>query len=402
MSSQSPSIALYDARPFFEKALMFGVRNGIIDQRKLDAICDEAPKGIVQIARYFGNEFLRPDLEKAKDRMLNLASLQLEHASGGDLRQAAQSLHAHSLLSRSKAGSDMLRALLAMPRSSHFGMNDQGGFDDAQNAQLARWSMANLADYQVELAKRSLVAQTIDAAVWMSEQLGMQAPELEDAGKDADAVIRTALLVRAVRGKAMPDWVGFEKMIGALRRQKTAIRISVPAGLPDGLDDVVSAARDAVTADLPRILDATATARKLFDQTPSFIGRYFWVEDSLMEIDHHDRAASAAWDKALGGRSDDSSLLTYFLCLAAQATARTLMSEKEAASLVRKIRKTGLQPQRCREFIALHAPAQHQADYLRLWEAFADEASATLISDHDHRLQDALALLRRECNVRSP
>ena len=400
MSSQSPSIALYDARPFFEKALMFGVRNGIIDQRKLDAICDEAPKGIVQIARYFGNEFLRPDLEKAKDRMLNLASLQLEHASGGDLRQAAQSLHAHTLLSRSKAGSDMLRALLAMPRSSHFGMNDQGGFDDAQNAQLARWSMVNLADYQAELAKRSLVAQTIDAAVWMSEQLGMQAPELEDAGKDADAVIRTALLVRAVRGKAMPDWVGFEKMIGALRRQKTAIRIGVPAGLPDGLDGVVSAARDAVTADLPRILDATATARKLFDQTPSFIGRYFWVEDSLMEIDHHDRAASAAWDKALGGRSDDSSLLTYFLCLAAQATARTLMSEKEAASLVRKIRKTGLQPQRCREFIALHAPAQHQADYLRLWEAFADEASATLISDHDHRLQDALALLRRECNVR--
>lgn len=400
MSSQSPSIALYDARPFFEKALMFGVRNGIIDQRKLDAICDEAPKGIVQIARYFGNEFLRPDLEKAKDRMLNLASLQLEHASGGDLRQAAQSLHAHSLLSRSKAGSDMLRALLAMPRSSHFGMNDQGGFDDAQNAQLARWSMVNLADYQAELAKRSLVAQTIDAAVWMSEQLGMQAPELEDAGKDADAVIRTALLVRAVRGKAMPDWVGFEKMIGALRRQKTAIRIGVPAGLPDGLDGVVSAARDAVTADLPRILDATATARKLFDQTPSFIGRYFWVEDSLMEIDHHDRAASAAWDKALGGRSDDSSLLTYFLCLAAQAPARTLMSEKQATSLVRKIRKTGLQPQRCREFIALHAPAQHQADYLRLWEAFADEASATLISDHDHRLHDALALLRRECNVR--
>lgn len=400
MSSQSPSIALYDARPFFEKALMFGVRNGIIDQRKLDAICDEAPKGIVQIARYFGNEFLRPDLEKAKDRMLNLASLQLEHASGGDLRQAAQSLHAHTLLSRSKAGSDMLRALLAMPRSSHFGMNDQGGFDDAQNAQLARWSMVNLADYQAELAKRSLVAQTIDAAVWMSEQLGMQAPELEDAGKDADAVIRTALLVRAVRGKAMPDWVGFEKMIGALRRQKTAIRIGVPAGLPDGLDGVVSAARDAVTADLPRILDATATARKLFDQTPSFIGRYFWVEDSLMEIDHHDRAASAAWDKALGGRSDDSSLLTYFLCLAAQAPARTLMSEKQATSLVRKIRKTGLQAQRCREFIALHAPAQHQADYLRLWEAFADEASATLISDHDHRLHDALALLRRECNVR--
>ena len=41
----------------------------------------------MQIARYFGNEFLRPDLEKAKERIVNLVSLSLESSSGGDLQQ---------------------------------------------------------------------------------------------------------------------------------------------------------------------------------------------------------------------------------------------------------------------------------------------------------------------------
>ncbi|MEY4346282.1 MAG: hypothetical protein RL032_2114, partial [Pseudomonadota bacterium] len=48
------SISLFDARPFFEKALAYGVQHGLINQAKLDAMCLEAPKGMVQIARYFG------------------------------------------------------------------------------------------------------------------------------------------------------------------------------------------------------------------------------------------------------------------------------------------------------------------------------------------------------------
>ena len=77
-------MSLYDARPFFEKALAYGVQHGLIDAQKLEAINNDAPKGMVQIARYFGNEFLRPDLEKARERLVNLVSLHLEHATGGD------------------------------------------------------------------------------------------------------------------------------------------------------------------------------------------------------------------------------------------------------------------------------------------------------------------------------
>ena len=70
VQSPAASVSVYDARPFFEKALHYGVQHGVIDPQKLALICAEAPKGMVQIARYFGSEFLRPEIEKARERMV--------------------------------------------------------------------------------------------------------------------------------------------------------------------------------------------------------------------------------------------------------------------------------------------------------------------------------------------
>ena len=70
-SSSAPAagtVSLFDRSPFFEKTLLYGVQHGLIDSGKLTAINEDAPKGMVQIARYFGSEFLRPELEKARDR----------------------------------------------------------------------------------------------------------------------------------------------------------------------------------------------------------------------------------------------------------------------------------------------------------------------------------------------
>ena len=108
---------------------------------------------------------------------------------------------------------------------------------------------------------------------------------------------------------------------------------------------------------------------------------------------------SAAWDKATGGHDDEGSLLTLFLGLAASATPKTLLSEKSAGTLIRKIRKSGFKPELATQFIQTHAPAQFQADYAQMWESFVEEGRATLESDADYALHDALALLRRECNV---
>jgi hypothetical protein len=232
----------------------------------------------------------------------------------------------------------------------------------------------------------------------------MDADDLEDAGRDAEAVIRTALLVLSLKQTQLPDWVAFQKIIAALRKKAAAsktpsIAIPMPKELPAEFKTVVDGVRKSVMADLPKILDSALPARKLFDQTPAFMGRYFWVEDGLSEVDDFDRAASAAWNKATGGHSDDSSLLTLFLCLAAGSAHKTLLTAKTAAALVRKIRKSGWQPELVPQYILANAPEQFQSGYLEMWQDFAEEAQGRLLSDHDYDLHDALALLRQECNV---
>ena len=407
-TAEAAAVSVYDSRPFFEKALQFGVQNGLINQARLDAINADAPKGMVQIARYFGSEFLRPELEQARARLVNLVSLYLEASSGGDLHQAAESLRDHSFLSRSKGGSDMLKALLAMPQNSHFGMHERRGFQDSQIKLLAQWSLRSFADYQAELAMRSQVAQVVDAAVWLADALGMDEDALQDAAKDGEAVIRTALLLRASGRRQMPDWVAFEKMIAALRKKhaqagSASLDITLPARLPAELQAVVEGVRQSVLADLPKILDAALPVRQLFDRSPAFMGRYFWLDDGLHEVEHHDRQVSAAWSKATGGNSDDGSLLTLLLCVAAGATPKTLLTEKAATSLVRKIQKKGattaFNPELARQYLLKHAPVQHQDAYLSLWDEFVDEAQGMLQSDALYAQQDALALLRRECHV---
>ena len=398
VSSPEAAVSLFDARPFFEKALAFGVQNGVLDAARLDQIGQDAPKGMVQIARYFGSEFLRPELEMARLRLVNLVGLYLENSSGGDLMIAARSLRDDSFLSRSKGASDMLKALIGMPSSSHFGMNEATGFSDDQIPILAKWTLKSLADYQSELAQRSQAGLVLDAAVWLADELGVDEAQLQAAGCDGEAVIRTALLALNAKLTRMPDWVAFEKLIADLRKKPVAV--AMPRSMPPQIKGVVDAVRQTVIADMLRMTDPKLPIRKLFHQTPAFIGRYFWIEDLLADVDHYDRSVSEAWNKATGGHDDEGSLLTLFLTLAASSPRKTLLTEKAAASLIRKIRKTGLKPELPTEFIRDHAPEQHQDDYQRLWQGFIEDSLATLESDFDYELADAMALLRRECNLK--
>ena len=396
-------IALFDERPFFEKALAHGLQHGIIDADKLAAIRTDAPKGMVQIARYFGSEFLRPELEKAKDRIINLISLNLQHSSGGDLQAAAQALREHSLLSRSKGGSDLLKALIVMPQNTHFGMSDARSFSDEHIPLLERWTLKSYADYQAEYNKRKHVADVVDAAIWCAAHYELDIDALQEEGKDAEAVIRTALLLGLSKRTEMPDWPAFNQLITALRKKYAAgvqlPPLALPKGLPAPLQPAVEALRQSVLADWPRIVDAATTPKKLFDQTPAFLGRYFWLDDALAEVEDYERSVSATWAKTTGGHEDEGSLLTLLLCVAAGSAPKTLLTEKAAGTLVRKIRKSGLQSDAAVAFVQCHAPTQFQADYVDMWQSFMEEALPTLRSDADYALHDALALLRRECNV---
>ena len=351
------SVALYDARPFFEKALQFGLRHGIIDQAKVDAIRLDAPKGMVQIARYFGNEFLRPDLEKARDRLVNLVGLSLESSSGGDLRLAAESLREHSLLSRSKAGSDMLKAMLAMPESTSFHASLDGSAElNGPPKGMAQWSLKGLAAYQAEVGRRRPIQLEKSAAVWLAAHLGMDADTLDESHTHAEAVIRSALLVLAMQRTELPDWVEFDRMVLALRKAHSAAKapgasvaaqakamplaIGLPERLPQQFREVVLAIRQSVLADLVQIVESPLPVRALFANDNAYhhaplLGRYFWVEDIASELHRHEFAVSRAWDQATGGNCDDGSLLNLLVCVACGAVPRPVMSEKAAAALVR-------------------------------------------------------------------
>jgi hypothetical protein len=85
--------------------------------------------------------------------------------------------------------------------------------------------------------------------------------------------------------------------------------------------------------------------------------------------------------------------------VAAGSAHKTLLTEKSAATLIRKIRKTGMNAERASGFIREHAPNAYQSDYLRMWDAFTEDAMPVLRSDADYAMHDAMALLRRECNI---
>ena len=89
------AVAIYDTRPYFARALDFGLKNGIIDSEKLEAMRVDGAKGVVQIADFFGTSHLRTDLDDAVKRMVTLASLYLEHVSDSHLPRAARSLQDH-------------------------------------------------------------------------------------------------------------------------------------------------------------------------------------------------------------------------------------------------------------------------------------------------------------------
>lgn len=408
MPSPQPAaqISVRNAQPLFERALLHGVRSGLIGPEKLAALRAEGAKGVVQIARYFATEYLRPELELARERFINLISLHLHEASGGDLDAAARLLAAHSLLSRSKAGADSLKALIVMPQATHFGMNEHGGFAERHIPHLARWSLASWDEVAAEWATRRQAADTVQVAFKLAADLGLDADDLIEAEPDAEAVIRSALLLYAARRTEWPDWRGFQALIQALRRisPETLIeRLALPTELAQSLSPAeqacVAVLAQSVQADLPRILNPRLELHKLFDQSAAFSARYFWREDALAEVVAHDRRQSAQWDKLTAGHDDDGTVLTVLTTLAAGVPARALLTEKQAQALIRQVRSKGFHPGVALAFLRHHAPPAHQPAFEALWRAFSDEAAPVLCSDQVGSRNDALALLKRECNV---
>ena len=169
LSAPPQALATYDDRPYFARALDYGLANGIIDSEKLDAMRTDGAKGVVQIADFFGTAHLRTDLDDAVKRMVYLASLYLEHISDGQLVRAARSLQEHTFLSHSRGGSEMLKKLFAMPTDTL--IQDPPEPEGVKEFLRARtlgdqWTVEQ---YRARLAERAACQAEIEAALWFAD-----------------------------------------------------------------------------------------------------------------------------------------------------------------------------------------------------------------------------------------
>ncbi|MES2934511.1 MAG: hypothetical protein V4805_13605 [Pseudomonadota bacterium] len=394
-------IALFDDSPFFESALRHGVSKGIVDQAKISAMENDAPKGIVQIADAFGSKYLRPEIELARKRIVNLVSLYLADTSQGDLDAAAKLIRDNTILTLSRGGSSLLKALFAMPEYAMLGRIEKGRVEDF----LEYWSRKeNLSDYHAALAQRQNNMLEIEAAFWFGQQLRITRANLEEQDAEADTVIRSALLIRSSgkSGITLANQVEFATLLDAIRNAGKKIGKVKSA---KGKIDPVPAQYQALVArieqqmqehDLPLIHDQSLSLDKL---VYALKDRYFIRDHEVEDTSDYDALVSKEWTKVTKGKNDTDALLTLFLCLAADVPPKTSLSEKSAKTLLKKIREHGLHPELAVEFIKTHAPHEKQEGLLEDWGNFMQDAESYLLDDWDATFHGALRFLEENCYI---
>ena len=407
MAIASTTLATYDGRPFLDKALRYGVAQGIIAPQRLQIIQEDFAKGIVQIANFFGTAHLRPDLEFALRRMVNLISLYLEDMSEGDVHAAAASLRDQTFLSHSKGGSEMLKRLHALPDST---MIAAGAISPAsQRAYLdekTAMETISLAEYHSELAMRRENQHTIDFTLWLARKMGAS----RDAIDDTDALIRSAMLVFLTDKSELklPTRTAFVQLIKTVKSAKAKLDPGrLEAFLKEAPTEFQVLARRAmerfIEEDLPQIRAPGNTADKLlYGDT----GKGYFVSTNLDEdASEYDRLVAKEWHRVTRGEADDPAVVaTVFFFVATGLPPKASMLLREAKEVIAKFRADGFDSKAVRDFIANHAPEALQADLQRSWEEDLRAEAEQQIADNDPNWPDtymerALEYLRKTCSA---
>jgi hypothetical protein len=400
------ALAAYDARPYFARALDHGLKNGLIDSEKLDAIRTEGAKGIVQIADFFGTAHLRTDLDEALERMVYLAGLYLEHLSDGSMNRAARSLQENSFLSHSRGGSQMLKALYAMPTDStiHEAAEPHDVREFLRERTLGgQWSVA---EYRARLAERQACQDEIDAALWFADVTGLERGAL--SGNSAESVLDACLITR-IAGRLVGGLLGAQEIKTFF---KSVRRAKKKPALPGNLLEDVPAAHLAVAErhlkriaakDLPRIADTKVAFGELVRE---YHDRFQHFSLSF-DVSDYDALVTDEWQKVTRGKTDTDSMNTVFLCLAAGKPPKPAITLAEAKTAVRTIRTDGAAVKTVPEFIRRSAPHQMVDGLISLWEdEFYPEMIEQLIladtGEGAASLDATMRVLAEHCHIARP
>lgn len=409
MAHATSAIATVDRRPYLEKALRFGLQEGILSPSRLDSIRQDGPKGIVQIANHFGTAHLRTDLENARERMVNLVSLYLEESSGGDLQLAALALRDKSFLSLSKGGSDLLKMLHAMPDSTLIGAynalpEDQKNFlnDKTFAAPLT------IKQYREERELRAACQRQIGLAGWLGKKLGLSKDDLDSVV--ADTVIRSALLVLFIKEAALeiPGRTGLAKLLQAARKKTAKLdEARFNAFLANGPEDFQQAARVAMSKFVSTIIPALRASDKSADALlhGEAAGDYFVNESIGEEIGEYDQLVAKEWHRVTKGDGDDSNVVaTIFLFVATGFAPKASALQREAKAVIQSFRKSGFNSAAVIDYIDAHAPHEMRDELKNLWHEDLRPEAETHLADIDPEMPDshmerALRYFQKTCQT---
>ena len=405
MATVSTSLAAFDARPFFDKALRYGFEQEILTPVRLQNIQEDLAKGIVQIANYFGTAHLRPELELALHRMVNLISLYLEEMSGGDLRIAATSLRDKTLLSHSKGGSEMIKRLHAMPDSTVIGGETVS--PETQRAYLDEKTLAGafpLESYRAELAIRQANQSAIDFSFWLAKKMGVAGADVEEA----DSLIRSAMLVIFVDQAELklPSRAAFVRLVKAAKGAKAKLNEDrLNAFLKNEPSEFQTLAKRAmdrfIEKDLPPIRAPGSTADKLL--YGDYVQSYFISESLDEDVREYDRLVAKEWDRVTRGEADDPAVVaTVFILVATGLPPKSSMLLKDAKEVTRIFRAAGFDSQAVINFIVSHAPQATREDLQKFWEEDLKNEAEQQLADLDPNWPDtymerATEYLRTTC-----
>jgi len=401
------ALTTFDDRPFFDKALRYGVQQGLITPERLLGIQTDFSKGIVQIANFFSTAHLRPELELALRRMVNLVSLYLEDMSGGDMRIAAAALRDKTLLSHSKAGSDMLKRLQAMPDST---LIDHGPVSpERQRAYLDEKTAAEtipLAEYQSEFALREENRNTIDFAFWLAKKMGVPRDEVDEA----ESLIRSAMLVFFVDQAELklPTRTAFVRLFKSAKNPKARLNEDRLKGFfreaPTEFQQLARRAMDRfIEKDLPQIRAAASSADKLLYGDA---GENYFVGESLDEdVREYDRLVAREWDRVTHGESDDPAVVaTVCLFVATGLPPKASMLLREAKDIIRIFRTSGFDSTAVIKYVSDQAPEAMREDLQKFWNKELRSEAEEQLGDRDPNWPDthmerALEYLRTTCRA---
>ncbi len=411
LAENNQSLAAYDSASYLDRALKYAIQKKLIDQAKVEEIINDAATGTVQITEYFGaSSHLRQNLEEASVWMASLVSLHLEHATNGELNQAALMIKEKSFRTLSRGGSQMLKALYVLPEANHFGSPRI----DSESEFLKRClnSRMTVAKYRQTLAEHEQFKLELSFANCLVKKIGSSISVFNDLHASAEHVIRTSLLFLAYGAKKMggnkavfPDENALFEIFTSMRKEWGFLGDVTCSKkfLEDIPEDFLPLALQTLSKiqneDVPKIVNPSVPLATIFADLK--VRQYFYLFDPLNDVSQFDKKLAEEWFLLTGGTEDDALLLTLFLCTSAGLTPKTSLMVSEAKKAVLNIRENGLLDKKVFQLIK-KAPHDEQGQLLSLWDDFIEDASAYLFDVSDENFVQVINYLTDHCHIHKP